>query len=347
MINRIITRPSDLDLNSPGRRDYYVALEHDTLWGDHLIPLTVWVGDETEDEKGLVAFGSTHGNEIEGPVALRHLLDEIKIENVRGRIILIPILNAAAFKTNTRDSVSEDGVNLNRAFVDDAGHSPALSGITHRIANFVREYIWPKVHVVIDLHSGGTSLEMLLCSSFHPIENIDQGKRIEETARWFGAPVVMVYQNQTRGLLTAEAESLGKITIGTELGFGQSVNKDGVAYARQGVMAAAIHHGLLNGTIEPIAHHRDGTQRRLAIVDRDCYVPAPFDGHFEPLRKLGNIVRAGDVIAYLHDFDRIDLPPHQIIAAVDGVLMAQALQSKVRQGQHVVVIGKQQEWGTI
>ncbi|MEO6907530.1 MAG: succinylglutamate desuccinylase/aspartoacylase family protein, partial [Abditibacteriaceae bacterium] len=144
MINRIITRPAGLDLDSPGRRDYYVALEHDTLWGDHLIPLTVWVGAETEDNKGLVAFGSTHGNEIEGPVALRHLLDGIKIEDVRGRIILIPILNPAAFKTNTRDSESEDGVNLNRAFVDDAGHSPALSGITHRIADFVRKYIWPK-----------------------------------------------------------------------------------------------------------------------------------------------------------------------------------------------------------
>ncbi len=34
---RRIVKPADLDLDSPGRRDYYVALEHDTMWGSHLI----------------------------------------------------------------------------------------------------------------------------------------------------------------------------------------------------------------------------------------------------------------------------------------------------------------------
>ena len=41
-MNRAATRPDDLDLDSPGRRDYRVALEHDSIRGDHLIPLTVF-----------------------------------------------------------------------------------------------------------------------------------------------------------------------------------------------------------------------------------------------------------------------------------------------------------------
>ena len=45
-MTRTIVRPDKLDLESPGRRDYWVALEHDTLWGDHLIPLTVFVGPQ-------------------------------------------------------------------------------------------------------------------------------------------------------------------------------------------------------------------------------------------------------------------------------------------------------------
>ena len=32
---------------------------------------------------------------------------------------------------------------LNRAFVDGAGRTPALAGITYRIADFVRTAIWP------------------------------------------------------------------------------------------------------------------------------------------------------------------------------------------------------------
>src|ERR1043165_6597766 len=117
MTNRVITRPDGLDLDSPGRRDYLVALEHDSIWGDHLLPLTVWVGPETTAGKGLVAFGSNHGNEYEGPVALKHLLREIELADVRGRIIIIPVLNPSAFRAGTRESQPDDRVNLNRAFV--------------------------------------------------------------------------------------------------------------------------------------------------------------------------------------------------------------------------------------
>lgn len=140
-MTRQIVRPDKLDLESPGRRDYWVALEHDSLWGDHLIPLTVFVGPKAQSGEGLVAFGANHGNEYEGPMALKRLMNELRVEDVIGRIILIPVLNPAAFGAGTRDSTLDDGVNLNRAFVEGAGFTPALAGITHRIAAFVRQAI--------------------------------------------------------------------------------------------------------------------------------------------------------------------------------------------------------------
>jgi predicted deacylase len=338
--SRRIVRPHELDLEAPGRRDYYVALEHDSLWGDHLIPLTVWVGPQAQAGQGLVAFGSNHGNEYEGPVALKNLLREIETENVLGRIILVPVLNAPAFKSGTRSTVTEDNVNLNRAFVDGAGTMPAISGITHRIAKFVREYIWPQVHVVLDLHSGGTTLQFAPCASFHPVDDAGQSKKIEETAKWFGTPAVMIYQNATPGLLPSEAERLGKITVGTELGWGNACMRTGVQYGRQGVLAAAIHHGQLQGSIEPIAHHAARTQHCIEIVDRECYSPAPFSGHYEPLRDCGEKIKAGELVGRLHDFDHIDAPPYEVRAAIDGILLVHAFQAAVLQGQHVAIVGK-------
>ena len=47
--------------------------------------------------QGIVAFGSNHGNEYEGPVALKRLLREIQLGDVRGRIILVPVLNRQHF----------------------------------------------------------------------------------------------------------------------------------------------------------------------------------------------------------------------------------------------------------
>src|SRR5882724_2072965 len=107
---RTIVRPDRLDLDSPGRRDYWVALEHDSIWGDHLILLTVLVGPDAKRGEGLVAFGSNHGNEYEGPMVLKHLLKEIQLEQVLGRIILVPVLNVAAFQAGTRESTADDGV---------------------------------------------------------------------------------------------------------------------------------------------------------------------------------------------------------------------------------------------
>lgn len=337
--DRVIVRPGSLDLDSPGRRDYWVALEHDSIWGDHLLPLTVMVGPEEQPDRGLVAFGSNHGNEYEGPVVIKKLLSEIRLEDVRGRIILVPVLNPSAFHAGRRES-ADDGVNLNRAFVEGAGKTPALSGITHRIAAFVREWIWPRVHVVIDLHSGGDVARFARCASFHPLDDPEQTRVIEETARWFGTPVIMIYQNQTPGLLPSEAERLGKITVGTELGWGRAVDPEGVRFGRQGVLAAAIRHGQLRGTIEPIAHHRDGTQRIVSMVDRECFVVAPFKGHYEPLLECGSTVRKGDTIGLLHNFDLIDDAPWPARAGVDGVVVAQAWVAPIERGQHIVVVGR-------
>ena len=249
------------------------------------------------------------------------------------------MLNPAAFKAGTRDSALDDKVNLNRAFVDGAGMRPGIAGITHRIAAFVRTHLFPHVHVVIDLHAGGLVGRFARCTSYHPVADAVQSAAIAETAAWFGTPLVITYQNETPGLLTSEAERLGKITIGAELGYGCAVSAEGVAYARHGVRAAAIHHGQLRGVIVKIAHHAAGTQRRAAMIDRACFTVAPFAGHYEPVLECGAFVRAGDIVGYLHDFERIDLDPWPARAGVDGVVIAQAWAAPVPQGQHIVVAG--------
>jgi predicted deacylase len=343
-VARKVVPPHELDFDSPGRRDYWVALEHDTIWGMHLIPLTVIVGPRAAAGKGLVTFGSTHGNEYEGPCVIKNLLNEIRTDDVLGRMILIPVLNPEAFRTGTRDSVQADNVNLNRAFVDGAGHTPALAGITHRIAAFVRDFIWPHVHIVLDLHSGGTVIRFDICTNFHPIDNPDLAKDIAETARWFGAPLVMIYQNRTPGLLTSEAERLGKITVGTELGWGESVLSAGVKYGRHGVLAAAIRHGILRGEISPIDYHANKTQKCAAIVDFNCYVPAAFEGRYEEVIRCGTRVKKGEIVGRLHDFARIDEPALPVAAPIDGVVVGQAWAARVRQGQFILCVGHEQPW---
>jgi predicted deacylase len=328
-------------MTSRGRRDYWVGLAHDTLWAEWWVPLTVIVGPEARDGEGLVAFGSTHGNEYEGPVAIKNVLGEIDLAHVRGRIVLVPVLNPAALRDGTRDGL---GVNLNRAFVEGAGSESGLSGITYRIAALVRELIWPHVNVVLDLHSGGDVMRFALVSSLHLYDDPIQTARSIETARWFGLPFVMRYADEYPGLLTSEAERLGKITVGTELGWGAAVNEVGVAHGRHGILAAAALHGFLDLEIEPIAHHRDGTQRMVDIARHECASYAPWRGWYEPAVTCGTAVQEGDTLGFVHDFDRIDEPGWPVRAATDGHVISQAWGATVVAGQQIAMVGIELPW---
>jgi N-alpha-acetyl-L-2,4-diaminobutyrate deacetylase len=334
-----VVDPNDIDFDSPGRRDYWVALEHDSLWGFHRIPLTVIVGPKAQPGRGICATGSNHGNEYEGPVAIKQLLKAIRTEDVLGRVILIPVLNPAAFNAGTRESAGDIRGNLNRAFVDGAGETPALNTITYRIAKFVREYLFPQVHTFIDIHAGGDMVRFALGASFHPIPNAEQGRIIEETARWFGTPLLIVYQNRTPGLLPSDAENRGKIMVAGEFGHGDSVNSEGVRYATHGILAAAIHQGQLAGNIEKFGHHADGTQRKVEIVDPKCFLHAPWPGHFQCVVEPGSRVKKGQTVGLLHDFHRIDDEPHEFKSNVDGIVVAQGWKAPVKDGQCTCVVG--------
>ncbi len=336
-MSRAIASPEAMDFESPGRRDYFVKVEHTTIWAHHLIPVTVIVGPGAKPGRGLVAIGSTHGDEMEGPVAVKHLLREIRTEDVLGRILLIPVLNVMAFRANRRES-PDDGVNLNRAFPGDAKGS-----VTYRLADFVTRFVFPQVHVVLDIHAGGEVARFPETANVHWMKDPAQRRAMEETARGFGTKFIMVYQNQTAGLLTGLAEDLGKISVGTEMGWGRAVQARGVAMSRQGVLNAAVRHGLLRGEARD-AMTPPSEQVMVDTSDPASNFLAPCDAVFEPTVGLGEKVARGQRVAWLHDYNRIDEAPLELTAPHEGYIICQAWNSRVIQGQVITQIGKPLEW---
>jgi N-alpha-acetyl-L-2,4-diaminobutyrate deacetylase len=337
-MSRTIVNAEALDFETPGRRDYSVKLEHTTIWAHHLIPVTAIVGPAAKPGRGIVAIGSTHGDELEGPVAVKHLLREIRTEDVTGRIILIPVINPMAFKANRRET-PDDGVNFNRAFPGNAKGS-----VTYRLADFVTRFIFPQVHVVLDIHAGGEVARFPETANIHLMSDTVQRKAMEETARGFGTKFIMQYQNQTPGLLTGLAEDLGKISVGTEMGWGRAVQVDGVSMSKQGVLTAAVRQGQLRGDLPPNRHHPASEQVLVDTSHPTSNLLSVFEGHFEPTVKLGQKVTSGQRVAWLHDFNRLDDPPMELLAPHDGYIICQAWGAKVIQGQVLTQVGKPLEW---
>jgi predicted deacylase len=330
-----ITPVAALDWDSPGRRLYHVPFTLDNTWGRVRVPL--YVACARRPSKTVVAIGGTHGDEYEGPVGLKNLIQTFDPATlVAGRLIVIPVLNVPAFQAAQRDSPL-DGGNMNRVFPGRADGT-----ITERIARFVTDEVLARADVVIDIHAAGQTFEIARSASFHQVHDPDLFARYRETAMLFGMPFVMVYTSgMGTGLLTEEAEALGKITIGGEFGYGASTDLAGVRWAHHGVLNVMRHHGLLDSPVESLVEPGLDRQRLVVATDIDRYVTAPIGGISEPLVPLGAYVTAGTPVARLHDFERIDEPGVDIRADLDGYVLVRRFRAQTRQGDVVMVIGQE------
>lgn len=300
---QLIHDPSAIDFDTPGKRHYQIAFHLDSAWGYSLVPLTV-VRGASGDAPGVAVIGGTHGNEYEGQVAVKRLCQDLNAETTAGLAVLIPQLSESACRAGTRISPL-DGVNMNRAFPGDAHGT-----ISRRISNFIKTKVFPRVRVVIDIHSGGREAVFPLCTSFHRLPDAAQFAEMAGAARLFDTPFLFVYSRQMgSGLLTDEAEDEGKIAIGGEFGSGETVNPTGVLHAYEGSLNVMRHYRLLPGPVRHIASEQR-RQRLIQAPNLSDYRPGPRDGIWEPAALPGADLVEGQLIGRLHDFsDHSAAPP--------------------------------------
>lgn len=298
----LIHRFDALDFDTPGKRHYQVAFHVDSGWGYSLVPVTVIRGARPESAgqqslPGVAVFGGTHGNEWEGQVAVKRLCLELDAADVSGLVVLMPQLSESACNANRRTSPL-DNVNMNRAF---PGNPKGT--LSARIAHFAKTIIFPRVRVVVDLHSGGMEGGFALCMSIHPVPDARQREEMLATARLFDTPFVFVYSSDmASGLLTDEVEGEGKIALGGEFGYGETVSRQGVRHAFEGVKNLLRHYGQLTGKVTKVDEHRASEPLLVSAPHLDAYVPCPRSGIWEARVDLGQQVERGDLIGFLHDF---------------------------------------------
>ncbi len=297
-----------IDFETAGKRHYQIAFHVDSGWGYSLVPVTVIRGaglpSSGKTLPGIAVFGGTHGNEWEGQIAAKRLCRDLDSADVSGLVVLVPQLSESACSANQRTSPL-DGVNMNRAFPGNPKGS-----ISARIANFVKTVIFPRVRVIVDLHSGGMEGGFALCTSFHPVSDVRQREEMLKAARLFDTPFVFVYSSDmAAGLLTSEAEGEGKIALGGEFGYGETVSRKGLRHAYEGVKNVLRHYGQLTGEVTKVDEGRTSEPLLVSAPYLDAYVPCPRPGIWEPQVDLGQQVSRGDLIGYLHDFANYTAEP--------------------------------------
>ena len=317
-----------LDFDSPGKRVGDLRLKHsDNLMplGYVPIPAGVIVGAPGPT---VLLTGGVHGDEFEGPVALMKVLRRIEPDQVRGRLIILPALNAPALRRASRVSPLDQG-NLNRAFPGDADGGP-----TAVIAHFIEEVVLPQCAAAIDFHSGGNAAWFAPCvlAAQHPGGGLSAPNTA--LAEAFGAPFIWILGplNDDRSLNSADGRK-GVPMIATELGGGGHVTPDMLALAERGIDNCLKHLGLLEGEPDQAA-----PARRLEVGDSRQSLYAPHGGLFEPTFAPGDSVAKGDRAGFIHSLEEPERAPTAMDFPAGGVALMRCQRGLIERGELLALV---------
>lgn len=317
-----------LDFDQDGVQHGHLKLPYsrdDSAWGAILIPVTV-----IRNGAGPTALftGGNHGDEYEGQISILDMARTLEPSEISGRVILLPMMNYPAVRGGRRTSPI-DGGNLNRLFPGKPDGT-----ITQKIADYVTTALLPLADVVVDLHSGGKTLEFVPYAACHRLPQdpyLEAGCAAAMQA--FNAPYSMVMlELDAVGMLDTEAENRGKVFVTTELGGGGSSTPRTVEVAKRGLRNVLRHVGILPEAVEM------QPSVQLDMPDERCFVTSEHAGILEFMVELGESVAEGDLLARVYDLERSGWRPVEYTAYRDGVVAGRHFPGLVQSGDTLAVI---------
>ena len=320
-----------IDLSADGKQVGTLRVprsSNESGWSNLWIPI---VSVANGAGPSVLVIGGVHGDEPEGQVAALNLARELQPEQVAGRVLVIPCASPEASRAYTR--LWPSGANLNRSFPGSPS-GPA----DEQLAHFLSSELFPRVDVVVDIHSGGRTALCLPWAEMHWVDDAEQRLQMADAMFTWNTDWCCVYIDiGGTGLLVGEAERQGKIVVSTELGGGGHVTAEIHRLAASGLANVLRHFGALEGEVVV----RDSLPTLLMATELDNYVLAPESGLFETLVDLGQRVEAGQPVGRMHFLERPDREPETVQARSDGIVCVIRAIAATEQGDNVVVVARE------
>jgi len=326
---------AEVDFEAEGKQAGYLRVPHSvhrSAYGWLPVPI---ISIRNGDGPTLVVTGGNHGDEYEGQIAISALARNLEPEQIRGRLILLPMVNFPAAQAGLRASPIDDG-NLNRLFPGDAHGTPS-----EMIAHYVEEVLMPLADYAVDLHSGGCSLFYL------PTLLRGQGRSPEERAALmkiqeaFDLPYAWVFtsgggRNSTARTAMGAANRKGVVNVMAELGGGGVVTPAMLRRTERGLRRLLHTLGMLP------EYAPDATQGTRELHARGT-VYAYQDGLFEALKAIGDDVGEGETVGLIHHPDTPLQAPDEITSPYAGIVLCQRAMAQVVRGDAVFQVAADAE----
>lgn len=243
------------------------------------IPFTVIEG--TQPGPVLLVTAGVHASEfcsIEAAVRLQ----QTKPDEIKGTLVILPILNIQGFRRRSIYIMPEDGKNLNRQFPGRPDGS-----LSEKLAYWLTSAVFPHADCYLDLH-GGDLDESLLPFTIYPRRS--EASRALAVA--FGLPIAIASDGKTHSI--AGAVDLGIPSLLPEMSGNGLWTDDTVGELTAGIERIMKHIGMIDREVKP------ALQATPDFVT--MWVPvAPATGLWYSAVEVGAEVTIGQTLGQIRD----------------------------------------------
>lgn len=193
-------------------------------------------------------MAGVHGCEYTSMLGLRRFLEGLDESSLRGRLLVIPIANLAAFHGRTPFVVPHDGLNLNRCFPGKADGS-----FTERLAYSIFESVIRQADYHLDLHAGDL-VEALEPFTIYDVSSVQERSKELSFAYGLGYSIrTERSESPIAGTSSAAAAEAGIPSITAEAGGCGIVDEHSVGLHLTGITRVLSLLGVLPTPFDPPA----------------------------------------------------------------------------------------------
>jgi predicted deacylase len=290
--------------------------------GPHKIPITLING--SKEGPTLIINGGEHGSEYHGPAATLAVMKELDPKEVKGRVIIVPMVNTLAFEARWMHGNPIDYRDLTGCYVKEIPKGGSgVPKISYQVATTFHKEILSQGDYRLNLHGGDLEEDLLTGTMYRMKGNTKWDIENLELCRAFGYE--WIRESPPR---KEEPKLEFPMTVGTEAGGMGRCQSDIVAGVIKGIYNIMKQLGMLKG--EPEIPPK-------AWVYTPYHLYAKHGGFFISHVRAGDMVKEGQILGVLKDLWGETL--EEIAVPTDGVIHM-VTSPAIWEGDVVYEIGK-------
>jgi predicted deacylase len=250
--------------------------------------LPMWLVNGAHDGPTLSVTAGVHPAEYASIAAALHFGQTLDPAKVRGRIIVVPVMNLPSFTARSIYICPLDGKNLNRVFPGDANGTASEQIAAWMFANVIKA-----ADYFVDMHGGDLIEALVPFTIFYKAGDPKVHAVSLEMAKAFGIPILV--GSETQGGTYSSAAKAGIPAILTEAG-GQGIwTKEDVRAHTDGLDRLMRHLKMTDGPAPaPVA---------CTVLSRFLWRRSDHDGFWYPAVSVNEAVTEGQELGVVKDWE--------------------------------------------